>query len=145
MFPRLFTIALAILAFSDLAFGRIGSSAPNVFAPRPVDHSSNKAGDSKGRSRSLSKLGKLNDVAEKLKLDGRNEGLWKELKKGHQLMDAFGLDKEGHKMDWVHQAKLDKKKGPGGQLRKLKMANRRKMEEEDITVKEPPIHNLVIP
>lgn len=138
MFPRLFTIALAILAFSDLALGRIGHSAPNVFAPRPVDHSSNKAGKSKGRSRSLSKLGKLNDVAEKLKLDGRNEGLWKELKKGHQLMDAFGLDKEGHKMDWVPKAKLDKKKGTGGQLRKLKMPNRRKMEEE-------PIHNLVIP
>lgn len=145
MLPRLFSIALALLAFSDVAFGRIGNSEPNVFAPRPVGNTSNlKVGshNHEGRTRSLSKHGKLDEVAEKLKHDGRAQGLWKELNKGHQLMDAFGV--EGHKK--LDEAKPVHKKNESGKLRKLKAEKRRRLsEEESDAIDTEPVPNFVIP
>lgn len=151
MLPRLFAIALALLAFSDTAFGRIGNIGPNVFAPRPTDHSSEvKTGShNAGRSRSLSKLSKLPklDVIdhEKIKHGFKPElgklefdYSWQDLK-----VPPFGPDKMAKKQG--EKAKLPHKKGTG--LRKLKIDPRRRLSEdvsEDADVKDL-VPNWVIP
>ena len=139
MLPRLFAIALGFLALSDTAFGRIGNSGPNVFAPRPIDHSSEvKSGSHAGRARSLSKLSKLSKLdvidREKIKhgikpklggleqLHGRFDYSWQDLK-----VPPFGDDKAKKKRGG--KAKPRDKKGAG--LRKLKTDQRRRLSEED--------------
>lgn len=141
MFPRLFAIALAFLAFSDVAFGRIGNSAPNVFAARPIP-SNAKVGSQnpKGRSRSLSKGGSIHDSIEQLKPLGTK--IWDELKEWKEF-DAFGPEKK-IELEFGKKKELDhKKKGPG-KLRKLKN-RRRLLEEEAKEVVKEPVPNFVIP
>jgi hypothetical protein len=126
MSPRLFTIALALLAFSDVAFGRIGKSEPNVFASRPVGHSPEfKARTPEGRSRSLSKHGKLDLIAEKLQPNAR-ESVWQKLKETDHF-GAWGPEKNHDGID-LGKAEREKKKRPG-KLRKLRA------EESDEKVK----------
>jgi hypothetical protein len=134
MFSRLLTIALALLAFSDVAFGRIGNSGPNVFASRPVGHSPEfKARTPKGRSRSLSKHGKPNHVAEKLQPNARAKSVWEELKEFDHF-GAWGPEKNHAGLN-LEKADPEKKKRPG-KLRKLRTEESKSEESEELVVRE---------
>ena len=123
MFPRILTIALAILASSDVAFGRVGTNELRVFASRPVGNSSNhlKAG-SKGH-RALSEShhdGKFDEEVGNLLDVGKRSWseLWKEMKGNHH--DIVGMPSaEDHVHDERHHSEEQKDHHGSGRLRKL--------------------------
>jgi hypothetical protein len=139
MFPRLFTIALALLAYIDVAFGRIKSSEPNVFAPRPIDNKSNpKAGNDSKKIRGLYHLGDFDkEIARNFKVDKRPKTY--EMIRRHDLHWDGKDDEEREEKHDVDVGKKHAYRNHGHGIRKLAVDEKRKAVElsKNFVVEEP--------
>ena len=139
MFPRLFTIALALLAYIDVAFGRIKSSEPNVFAPRPIDNKSDpKAGNDRKKVRGLHHLGDFDkEIARNFKVDERPKTY--EMIRRHDFHWDGKDDEERAEKQHVDDVKKHAYRNHGHGIRKLAVDEKRKAVElsKNFVVEEP--------
>eukprot|EP00804_Cyclotella_cryptica_P008040 CCRYP_004550-RA/>CCRYP_004550-RA protein AED:0.11 eAED:0.11 QI:0/-1/0/1/-1/1/1/0/153 len=139
MIPRHFAISFSLLAFSDVAFGRIGSREPNVFAPRPIRNSSNlKAGDKGKSGRGLLHYGDFGtEIERNFKVDERGK-ISEMIRNKDMYWD--GKDDEVHEKKQAKGVKKHAHQHHGhGKLRKLAVDEKRKAVElsKNFVVEEP--------